>query len=153
VIRDAVIVETAQAAPTSRASLARLPGFGGRAGQRHVREFAAAVARALALPDAELPALAARGSGPPPARVWPSKYPEAAARLTACRGCVVEIAAGLDLPQENLLEPEVVRRLAWTPPAEPTESSVRAAIGDAGARPWQIGLTAARLAEILRGPA
>jgi ribonuclease D len=149
ILRDAVIVEAAQAAPTTRAGLSRLPGFSTRGGQRYVREFAAALARALELSDADFPALSARHDGPPPARVWASKFPAAAARLGVCREAVVALAADLDLPQENLLEPDAVRRLTWAPPAEITAETVAEALRAAGARPWQVEQTAAALAEAL----
>ncbi len=59
------------------------------------------------------------------------------------------MAAELDLPQENLLEPDAVRRLTWSPPDELTAETVAEALLTAGARPWQVELTAAALAEAL----
>jgi ribonuclease D len=149
IVRDPVIVEAAQAAPTSRGGLARLPGFSTRGGRRYIREFAAALTRALDLNDAQLPSVSARHDGPPPARVWASKFPAAAARLRVCRELIVALAAELALPQENLLEPDVVRRLTWEPPAELSAETVGAALSAAGARPWQVELTAWALAEAL----
>ena len=149
IIRDPVIVEAAQAAPPSRGGLSRLSGFTTRGGQRYVREFSAAVSRALDLTDSDLPSVSARHDGPPPARVWASKFPAAAARLAVCREFVVAMAAELDVPQENLLEPDAVRRLTWTPPDVITPESVADDLSAAGARPWQVDLTAAPLAEAL----
>ncbi len=149
IVRDAVIVEAAQAAPPSRAGLSRLPGFSTRGGQRYVREFSAALARALALDEAQLPTVSARHDGPPPARVWASKFPAAATRLGVCRELILGLAATLELPQENLLEPDAVRRLTWDPPPELTTDAVAAALTAAGARPWQVELTAPALAEAL----
>ncbi len=151
VIRDPAIVEAAQAAPASRAALGGLREFSTRSGQRYVREFADAVRRALALPDADLPAVAPAHNGPPPVRVWSSKFPAAAGRLRACREVVIALAAELDLPQENLLEPEAVRRLTWRPPDVIDEDSVANALCAAGARPWQVEQTAGPLAETLLG--
>jgi ribonuclease D len=45
-----------------------------------------------------------------------------------------------------------VRRLAWTPPPDASEAGVRAALDTAGARPWQVELTAAALSEALAQP-
>lgn len=149
VLRDAAIIDAAQAAPRSRGALSRLPAFSTRGGQRYVREFAAAISRALALPEGDLPSLVARHEGPPPARVWASKFPAAAARLGVCRELVTALAAGLDLPQENLLEPDAVRRLTWTPPEVVEPESVAEALRAAGARAWQVDLTAAPLAGAL----
>ena len=62
------------------------------------------------------PALHLAADGPPQTRVWASKNPEAAARLARVREALTARAEELDLPVENLLTPERVRRLAWTPP-------------------------------------
>jgi ribonuclease D len=62
----------------------------------------------------------------------------------------MELAEQHDLPQENLLSPDAVRRLAWDPPDRVTPETVAAALTASGARPWQVGLTARALAEALR---
>jgi ribonuclease D len=58
-------------------------------------------------------------------------------------------AAELGMPTENLLTPELLRRVAWAPPAAGETDA--AAIGDAllvlGARPWQIEETAQLIAD------
>lgn len=149
ILTDASIVEAAQAAPTSRNALARLPGFSGRNGQRYIRDFAGAVAAAQTLPDSELPLLALQHDGPPPPRAWADKNPEAAARLTRCREAVSTVAADQELPQENLVAPDSVRRLAWEPPEPITADAVRAALTGTGVRPWQVDLTADALTAAL----
>ncbi len=154
VLRDEVIVETARAAPASRTALSRLDGFSRRGAQRYVKEFAAAVQSALRLTDDDLPAASQRyNDGPPPPRVWATKYPSAAARLAACREVLAVLGAELDVPQENLLSPDAVRRLTWTPPRDVSVQSVGAALTSFGARPWQVSLTAEPLAAALAGPA
>jgi ribonuclease D len=76
----------------------------------------------------------------------------AAARLARCRESVNRLATAHALPPENLLAPDAVRRLAWTPP-EPAElDEVSAALKHYGARPWQIELTAADLTKALPTP-
>ncbi len=50
---------------------------------------------------------------------------------------------------ENLLTPELVRRLAWEPPADHSEQSVAAVLAEGGARPWQIELAAGLLSAAL----
>ena len=57
----------------------------------------------------------------------------------------MELAKELNLPVENLLTPDFVRRLLWQPPDVADESSVARVLGGFGARPWQIGLTSAIL--------
>src|SRR5207302_4810948 len=98
-----------------------------------------------------LPRPAAPGDGPPPANRWPDRDPQAAERLARARAALAAVAADHGLPTENLLAPDLVRRLAWTPPAA-TPEAVAAALTDSGARSWQVSLTAAVLAEALAAP-
>lgn len=151
ILSDAAIVEAAAAPPKSRDGLGRLAGFKPRGAQRHLKQFYAALAHAATLPDEALPALTARGDEPPSARTWQHKFPEAAARLASCREALQGLAAELDLPQENLLAPDAVRRLAWRPPDPVTTQTVTAALAASDARPWQVELTAESLAAALAG--
>jgi ribonuclease D len=66
----------------------------------------------------------------------------AAQRLAAVRTAVAAIADEHSLPAENLLPPDVVRRLAWRPPEPPSPEAVGADLLEHGARPWQAELTA-----------
>ncbi len=149
ILPDAAIVTAAAAAPTSRSALSRLEGFANRGSQRYVKDFSVAIAEALELPDSELPTISAQHDGPPPPRAWADKDPVAAARLTRCRAAVTELAGTLELPQENLMSPDFVRRLAWRPPRPVTEQTVATFLGELGARPWQVEHTASSLAAAL----
>lgn len=151
ILGDATIIDAAQAAPTSRAALGRVGTFAARGGQRYLREFSEAVSQALALPDGDLPTLLAANDGPPPPRTWANRFPEAATRLAHCREALHELAQQHDLPQENLLAPDAVRRLAWTPPEAPSSEAVADRLRGTGARPWQVSLTSGVLADVLTG--
>ncbi|WP_432110412.1 HRDC domain-containing protein [Streptomyces sp. AA1529] len=146
VLSDAAIVEAALALPADARALGALPGFGQRAGRKQLDQWQAAVERARALPDEALPQQSQATNGPPPPRSWADKDPAAAARLAAARAAVTQHAEELNLPQENLLTPDTVRRLCWEPPAEATAEAVSGALRALGAREWQIGQTA----ELLR---
>ena len=149
---DSAIVAAASASPATPEALGRLPGWGGKATRKLVPEMFPLVEQALALPDSELPRPAAPGDGPPPANRWPDRDPVAAERLSRARAAVTTVAAEHGLPVENLLAPELVRRLAWTPPAaEP--AAVAEALAAGGARRWQVALTADVLARALEEPA
>ena len=89
------------------------------------------------------------GDGPPPAHRWQERDPEAAKRLTAFRAVVAALADANNLPAENLVPPDAVRRLAWQPPAEVSAEAVSAGLAGYGARPWQVGLTAVPIAKAL----
>jgi ribonuclease D len=150
VLPDAAIVEAALAAPASMAALGALPAFRGRGTRRLLDSWWAAVEEALSLPDAALPDRAIPGSGgPPPTRTWAERNPAAAKRHAAARVVVAALADEHRLPAENLLAPDIVRRLAWNPPENPTPPIVAAVLRSSAARPWQIELTATPLAKAL----
>ncbi|SFC37028.1 ribonuclease D [Streptomyces aidingensis] len=149
VLPDAAIVAAAQAMPVDVRALAGLPGFGHRMSRRQLMQWLSAVDRARRLPESELPQPGQNSSGPPPPRSWADKDPVAAARLSAARAAVTAHAERLNLPQENLLTPDTVRRLCWEPPAEPTEEAVTRALRRLGAREWQIEQTVPLLAHAL----
>ena len=99
----------------------------------------------IELPESELPPMAARYDGPPPPRAWADRDPVAAARLSHARAALKERAEKLNLPVENLLTPDYVRRLLWEPPAAADSAEladlVAARLTELGARPWQVELT------------
>lgn len=59
------------------------------------------------------------------------------------------LADSHNLPAENLLQPDAVRRLSWQPPAELTSESVASDLASYGARPWQLELTSVPIARAL----
>jgi ribonuclease D len=60
-----------------------------------------------------------------------------------------------DVPVENLLTPDSVRRLLWSPPGDGDAAAVAARLTEYGARPWQIELVGPVLVEAIAeaGPA
>ncbi|MEU1948316.1 ribonuclease D [Streptomyces sp. NPDC020125] len=154
VLGDAAIVEAALALPANVRALAALNGFGHRMNRRQLEQWQAAVDRARELPEADLPQPGQPVAGPPPLRAWADKDPAAAARLSAARAAVTQLAEGLNLPQENLIAPDTVRRLCWEPPAEPTTDAVASVLAGHGARPWQVDqVTPVLAAALLATPA
>ncbi len=83
----------------------------------------------------------------PPPRVWAEKNPEADRRLKLARAAVTEMASTLAIPLENVLTPESLRRIAWTPPEDVSETGIRDALHALGARPWQLDATAQVIAQ------
>nr|WP_246007326.1 ribonuclease D [Actinomadura pelletieri] len=146
VLQDAAIIELAQRAPRTPAELQALPTMRGRGARRHQSAWLRAVARARELTDRGLPESTVPGDGPPPAHRWADRDPEAAKRLTAARAVVAALADEHSMPSENLIQPDLVRRLAWTPPPEASASAIGGALRDLGAREWQVALTAQPIA-------
>lgn len=138
VLGDAAIVEAALALPPNVHALASLTGFGHRMGRRQLDQWQAAVDRARALSEAELPQPGQPVTGPPPPRAWADKDPVAAARLSAARAAVSALAENLNMPQENLISPDTVRRVCWEPPKPADAEPLAAALAGYGARPWQV---------------
>lgn len=140
VLSDAAIVEASLALPVNATALAALNGFGHRMGRRQLEQWQAAVDRARALPDSALPAHGQPVTGPPPPKAWADKDPAAAARLSAARAGVSALAEQLNMPQENLITPDTVRRLCWEPPRSLDAEAVSAVLAGHGARAWQVEL-------------
>ncbi|MFI6942388.1 ribonuclease D [Streptomyces sp. NPDC050418] len=138
VLSDTAIVEAALGLPVNVHALSALNGFGHRMGRRQLEQWQAAVDRAKALPDVELPQPGQPHAGPPPPRSWADRDPVAAARLAAARAAVIELAERLNMPQENLITPDTVRRLCWEPPATVDADTVSAVLTSHGARAWQV---------------
>ena len=78
----------------------------------------------------ELPARAPRTDGPPVPRAWAEKDPVAARRLARARETMTARAEELELPVENLLTPDSMRRLLWTPPRTREPDALATAVGD-----------------------
>jgi ribonuclease D len=153
VLPDTAIIDAAQADPLDESALLSRPVFSGRAQRRHVRTWLAALQTARALPAGELPPLRAQGGSSPPVNRWSDRDPAAAARLSAARATLTEIAQQHHLPVQNLLAPDLVRRLCWEPPDPPDATAVERILVTSGARRWQCELTVHPLATALTTPA
>lgn len=144
-VPDASILVVAKALPQSRRALADLREFTGRASRSELDRWWAAVERGLTTD--ELPAVRVPTDSPPPPRAWAMRNPEADARLRLAKAALAEVAEHSGMPVENLLTPDHLRRLAWTPPPVRDAASVGAALTALGARPWQVEATAQRIAD------
>lgn len=137
VLPDAGIVAAATTALADIEALAAMKEFSGRSASRYIRRWWAAIAEAQALSVAQLPLAATPQDGPPQPRSWAERDPAAYARLEAARAAMAALAGSEHMPVENLLTPDLVRRLCWQPPED---GDVAAALGSMGARQWQIDL-------------
>jgi ribonuclease D len=153
VLPDSAIVEAARLLPTNNAALVRIPGYTGRVARKHMPEWLGAVRRVRGLPESALPDTGgtAVATGPPPTHRWAERDPAAAARLTAARRTVAELAQAHTMPGENLLPPDAVRRISWEPPDPPEAGAVAAALAAYGARPWQVEQAAGPIADAFAG--
>ena len=151
VLPDTAIISAAEQNPRDEAALLALPGYGGRSVRRLAHFWLDALEAARALEDSELPQ-PPPADGPPPPHRWAERDPIAAARLARCRAVVTRLAGENNLPPENLIAPDSVRRLAWSPPEPADAGSITAALLATGARPWQANLLTDELAAALPDP-
>jgi ribonuclease D len=151
VLPDTAIIAAAEGNPRDDRELLALPGFGGRSVRRTAQVWLDALDEARLLTDRDLPQPAA-AEGPPPPHRWAERDPIAAARLVRCREVVTRLAGEHNLPPENLVAPDSVRRLAWAPPDVIDVETVTAALAATGVRHWQRALLADELTEALHDP-
>jgi len=144
-VPDRALIAAVLADPSSKQALAGVKEFNGRASRTQLDRWWNAIVAGREVTD--LPPDRVASDTLPPPRAWIDRNPEADRRLKAARPAVEARAEELNMPTENLLTPETLRRVAWAPPAEVTVETIGAALSDLGARPWQIDQTAQVIAD------
>ncbi len=154
-LNDSAIVELAIAAPTTKREFEKcLRPLGLRARwMENLQLWLDSIAAAIALPEDQWPAMRTNADTLPPIKLWRDKFPEKFAPLSHARAAIEHIAEENEIPVENLITPEHVRRICWKPPVGATTtlsvSEVEKALGELGARKWQIDLVAPAIAAAL----
>lgn len=144
-VPDRSLVAAVLADPKSKQDLAAVKEFTGRASRTQLDRWWNAIVEGRSAPD--LPPDRVPSDALPPPRAWADRNPEADSRLRAARPLVEACAADLGMPTENLLTPETLRRVAWSPPVEITAETISDALAQHGARAWQIAQTAQVIAD------
>jgi ribonuclease D len=144
-VPDSALVAAARVLPETKRDLAALKEFTGRASRSQIDRWWNAIQAGLARTD--IPVLRTAGETMPPPRVWADKNPEADRRLKAGRAAVTDVATAMSIPVENVLTPESLRRLAWSPPDPAAAEDLAEALLALGARPWQVDATAQVIAD------
>ncbi|MET0725405.1 MAG: HRDC domain-containing protein [Leifsonia sp.] len=144
-VPDASLVAAARSMPSSKRALADMRDFTGRASRSELERWWKAIEAGLT--TTSLPVMKQAGDTTlPPPRAWADRNPEADARLKTARTAVSAIAEERSIPLENLLTPEYLRRIAWTPPLSIDAHSIGVELAGLGARPWQIAATSQAIA-------
>jgi ribonuclease D len=152
ILPDSAIIDAALANPTTVEELVALPVFGGRNQRRSAATWLAALDEARRTKNP--PADSEPPNGPPPPARWSRRKPEAAARLEAARSALSEVSERVNVPTENLVSPDLVRRLCWDWTAAPDPfDAVETFLRDGQARRWQRELVDPALARALQAPA
>ncbi|PXA67755.1 ribonuclease D [Cryobacterium arcticum] len=144
-VPDASLVSAARVLPTSRTALAELREFNGRASRTELDRWWRAIQQGLA--SADLPSVKANGDALPPPRAWADRNPEADLRFKAARAALTAISEERQVPLENLLTPDHLRRVSWQPPEPADPETIGDALALLGARTWQIEATAQLIAD------
>ena len=154
-LNDSAIVELAMAIPTTKKEFEKcLRPLGLRARwMENLQLWLDSIATAVALPEDQWPSMRTNADTLPPIKLWRDKFPEKYAPLSHARASIELIAQENQIPVENLMTPEHVRRICWKPPIGATTtlsvSEVEQALAELGARQWQIELVAPALAAAL----
>jgi len=154
-LNDSAIVELAIAVPTTKKEFEKcLRPMGLRARWiENLQLWLDSIASAVALPEDQWPSMRTNADTLPPIKLWRDKFPEKFAPLSHARAAIELIAQENQIPVENLITPEHVRRVCWKPPVGATStlsvSLVESALSELGARQWQIDLVAPSLAAAL----
>lgn len=144
-VPDSALVGAARMLPESKRDLAGMKEFTGRASRSQIDRWWNAIQAGMTSDD--LPDLRVASDVLPPPRVWSDKNPDADKRLKAARARITEVASVMSIPVENMLTPELLRRVSWSPPAYVDRSSISEILTDLGARTWQIDATAQVIAD------
>ncbi|CAB4553251.1 MAG: ribonuclease D [Actinobacteria bacterium] len=149
-IPDSSIVSLALNPVKTKPELASSKSFSGRASRSYLDTWWLTLSNALTtrdLPLAKLPA-----TGIPNHRTWATRFPEADARLRAVRPAVAVLAEKLEVPVENLLTPDYLRQVCFSPPETVTAEAISQLLSQIGARQWQIDLVADVITKALNEP-
>jgi ribonuclease D len=145
-IPDSSILVAATQKPKTRPELASMKTFSGRASRSYLDHWWDAIQSAAKA--SELPSLKPeKTEALPNHRNWVNKFPEADRRLRLAKAALVELSEKNTVPLENLLTPEILRQLSFTPPAELNLNSISQKMIELGARSWQTKLTSAAVVE------
>jgi ribonuclease D len=134
-LNDSAIVELAMNPPTNKREFDKvLRQIGLRPRwKENLDIWLAAIASAVALPENDYPEMRAAGDSMPPTKIWKERFPEKYAPFTHARAAVEARAAELNIPVENLISPEIIRKLVWKLSPDVAKDAI-----ELGARPWQV---------------
>jgi ribonuclease D len=134
-LNDSAIVELAINPPTNKREFDKvLRPIGLRARWKdNLDIWLATISTAVAMPENEHPEMRAAGDSMPPTKIWKERFPEKYAPFTHARAAVEARAAELNIPVENLIAPDVIRKLVWKLSTDVAKDAL-----ELGARPWQV---------------
>lgn len=154
-LSDAALLELALHVPKTRGEMEKvLRPIGARARWfEHSAQWLTAIHAGIAVPESHWPQMRADSDSMPPVKIWRDKFPAKFAPLSHARAAIETEAEKLSIPPENLISPELVRRLCWNPPEGATMTlktdTVIASLVGLGARQWQANIVGPLIAAAL----
>ncbi len=154
-LSDAALLELATHVPKTRAEMEKvLRPIGARSRWfEHTAQWLGAIRTGIAVPESHWPQLRAESDSMPPVKVWRDKFPAKFAPLSHARATIEARAEELSIPPENLISPDLVRRLCWNPPEGATMKlsvdAVTSSLIEQGARRWQAEIVGPLIAAAL----
>ena len=152
VLGDEAIVELATKRPDNLEAVAKVIGWRTRLEAPPFNRWLSVLSTALNTPIDAQPEFRVPSASLPPIKIWKEKNPLGYARLTHARLQLATLSQTLQIPVENLITPELVKRICWqNPPTEISkyEGFVKGELEKMGARPWQIELVTSIIAPCL----
>jgi len=143
-LNDAAIIEFAIHKPLNKKDAEKaLRPIGMRARWlENMSTWLSATEAALNTPEDQWPPMKSGADTLPPLKLWRERFADKYAPLTHARFAVETVAQELSIPAENLISPEVIRRICWAPPADSLQNlnvdAVCEAMLNLGARQWQV---------------
>jgi ribonuclease D len=154
-LSDAALMELTFHVPKTRAEMEKVlrPIGSRKRWLDHSANWLAAITAGIAVPESHWPQMRSESDSMPPVKVWRDKFPTKFIPLSHARAAIELEAERLSIPPENLISPDLVRRLCWNPPEGATMtlhvSAVIQTLINLGARQWQADIVGPLIAAAL----
>ena len=152
ILNDEAIIEIATKKPSTIEAITKVIGWRSKIQSPPYDRWLARLNHSLATPVEQQVELRIQSNNLPPIKVWKERNPLGYARLSHARAGIAALALELDLPIENLITPELVRKLCWELPRNKEsdyEIYVAEQLKQMGARDWQISQVTPVIAQAL----
>ena len=156
ILNDEAIIAIATKRPETPEAMAKVIGWRTKMDSPPFTRWLSELQRSLLTPIEEQVELRVQSNALPPIKIWKERNPLGYARLTHARAKIAALSSEIDVPVENLLTPELVRKLCWELPASQKgvasgnyEEYVSQQLQILGARPWQIDQVGPLIAQAL----
>ena len=159
-LSDAVLIEVARQKPDSFENFVALPIIKEKIRndiqRSYLEKWWKVIHGSYSIAEPHWPEMRARGEALPPPRAWREKFPIAFMHLQHARLFLGEISEQLNIPVENLIQPDLVRKILFDDGKErvwelsdASQSEIRATLLEAGARNWQVKVAVEPIARSL----